>query len=429
MALNPAGLRWKQAANGTSSITKPGLTIQGDLMVVIVAGTSGSTAPAGWLQKGSTSASYGGYYLKLWYKVHGDEASTTSYTFTGSTECFMVTFAGADVDNPLGAVGAWESETSTTTPTYSGLTTEAENSWALAWCLDYSASSSYTAPGGWTERSDASGVCSDTKPMATPGATGSMDWTASGSSNFAMVGVEIRASKVARRLYFDSAAAAPLTPSTLCAQWDLNTASPLTRKLNDVRGSSAQSWRTYVDASSTNNEDSFLARFVVMLGTGYIQGGFLAVLQCAESSNSANDFSQISIKIIDPSGADRAVLFAGQTDTGTTGSEFPLSNVSPYQANAANRYFPKATLSRAMTPAYCYEGDALVVEIGYRQNSTGTTYTTNMYIGEPSATDLTDANETETTDNTPWIEFPWGLTLQGEGPEMAAQPIAYRLAT
>jgi hypothetical protein len=413
MALNPGGVRYIGSSTGSTPITKPTLTVQGDLMIL---GAFGSSQPSASGFATIWSGIVGTGYGLIAYKVHGDEAATTSYTVTNSSYSWFSTYRGADVNSPIGA-WSYTAESGDTTPTATGITTGTPRS-MIHGIITAESSPTFTPPSGMTETpsSDTSGGETCYVIQAEPGASGDKTWTASASGSFVMWLIEIREGQTSRRLYFDSAAAAPLAPSTWCAQWDLpadKSALP-SKKLNDTRGSSAQSWRTYTDASSTNNQDSVLARFVVMLGTGYIQGGFLAVLQSYEGNTLANCFSQISIKIIQPGGTDRAVLYAGQTNTGTSGSEFSATA----QANATNRYFPKATLSRAMTAAWAYEGDALVVEIGYRQNSTSTTYIAGMYIGEPSGTDLTDANETETTDNTPWIEFPWGLTLQGEGPDM-----------
>lgn len=418
MAINPAGVRWKQyLSTSSATATKPTLTIQGDLMVALCFTDTGTFGPpAGWVQLGSERTVSSGK-ARVYWKLHGDEAGTTTYVMgSGGTawQVRMLTFAGVSVAGAIGVVGDWETSSGTSTPSHTSIAYQYPNSMCLAICLHDTSTATYTAPGGYSEVLDANGATGDYKDDAGNMSSGVVQWTASASSTYYSMLIEIVESTVSRRLYLDSAASAPLAPSTWCAQWDLNMGSALTRRLNDERGSSAQSWRTYVDASSSNNQDSALARFVVMLGTGYIEGSFLAVLQCYESSTSANDFSQISIKIIQPSGADRTVLFAGQTSTATSGSEFS----STTQAAATNRYFPKATLSRAMTPAYYYQGDALVVEVGYRQNSTGTTYTGGMYIGEPSGTDLTDQNETATADDTPWIEFAWGLTLSGEGPDV-----------
>jgi hypothetical protein len=422
MAINPGGVRWKQYTTAASFTgTKPTLAIQGDLMIAwaMTDSTGTFTPPAGWTLVG-TEGVLGGGKWRVYSKRHGDEAGTTTYTFGSGGVSWTVkmwAFSGNSIDVDVGTVGDWESSSGTSTPSHASINYQFENSLCLALCIHEGGTATYTAPSGFAELHDATGNTSDWRDEVGSTSSGTVTWTASTSSNYETMLIEIPESKTCRRLYFDSAAAAEITPSSWCAQWDLpaDKSGLPTRKLNDVRGSSALSWRTFVDNSATNNQDSALARFVRKLGTGYIQGGFNAVLQCAESNSSANDFSQISLKIIQPSGADRAVLFAGQTNTGTSGSEFPASTTSPYQASAANRYFPKATLSRAMAAAWSYEGDFLVVEIGFRQNSTATTYTTNMYIGEPTTTDLTDLNETETTDNTPWIEFPWGITFSGEG--------------
>jgi hypothetical protein len=422
MAINPGGVRWKQYTTAASFTgTKPTLAIQGDLMIAwaMTDSTGTFTPPAGWTLLG-TEGVLGGGKWRVYSKRHGDEAGTTTYTFGSGGVSWTVkmwAFAGSSIDVDVGTVGDWESSSGTSTPSHASINYQFENSLCLALCIHEGGTATYTAPSGFAELHDATGNTSDWRDEVGSTSSGTVTWTASTSSNYETMLIEIPESKTCRRLYFDSAAAAPLTPSSLCAQWDLNTGSPLTRQLNDVRGSSALSWRTFVDNSATNNQDSFLVRFVAMLGTGYIQGSFNAILQAYETNAAANAFSQISIKIIKPDGTDRAVLYAGQTNTGTTGSEFAATA----QANAANRYFPKPTLSRAMTAAYCYQGDALVVELGFRQNSTATTYTCGFYIGEPSATDLTDLNETETTDNTPHIELPWGLILSGEGPEYMAQ--------
>lgn len=121
-----------------------------------------------------------------------------------------------------------------------------------------------------------------------------------------------------------------------------------------------------------------------------------------DETNSTDNYTvAIGIKVVQADGSDRGVLLAvtGSDDASATPPEMTV-------VTETNRSFlntaESATLT--LTPVVCSEGDFLVVETGYWQNSTSTAPGTLTYGTPSSTTDLPEDNTTVAANN-PWVEF------------------------
>jgi hypothetical protein len=428
MALPPAGVFRAVGTFSTGTSTspatgKPTNTLQDDVMLAWVSASSASitiTPPTGWISLGKATVST--TTVEYFYKVVTNETGTTTYTWTLSASvawaCQIITYTSIDPAIPVNVSGI-STSLATTTPATSNLTTTLPDTLNVVSFVGLSVPT-YT-PSGTTERSDAAGVEFADVAQAAPGATGAISSTASGSGDFICFIVALNRNTRGTRCYFDSAAAAAVTPGTFAAIWD-STGSATVKRMNLVKGSSTLTNRAVAEAVSTNNFDVCTGQYVMgPLGTGSLSGAFKCQMLSLESAAAANDFAQIAIKIIKPDGTTRGTAFTGQTDTATSGSEFATT--------ATNAMYPKPTLARDLTATDYINGDYLVVELGYRANNTSlTSMTGTLRDGEGASTDYLEDETVTTNTLCPWIEFTRGVLMAGEGPEFKPGPYLVRAA-
>lgn len=201
---------------------------------------------------------------------------------------------------------------------------------------------------------------------------------------------------MATRIYLPSSGAAPVTPST----WNFaNQINPLTFAGSLTKTSSAMT--TKLEATGTTNPTArAMLRYVIgPLEAQSISGTVKGQMRGLESNAGANASLALAIKIIQPGGADRAVLLAQTAgDSAAAGVELAtgsLTNARFLNASEANPTLTTQTATR---------GDYLVIEIGFR-SATATSRDISLRYGDTGGTDLTDGNTSETTDLVPWIEF------------------------
>lgn len=207
---------------------------------------------------------------------------------------------------------------------------------------------------------------------------------------------------MATRIYLPSTGTALVTPST----WNFaNQINPLT--LKGVRTKITSSVLSKVEATGTTSPTArAMFRWVIgPLAAQTIDGTVKGQMQGLESNAGANATIAIAIKIVQPGGADRAVLLAQTApDTTTTPPEFATTST--------NRSFRNSSEVAAipLTSQVATAGDYLVIEVGFR-SATTTTRNITLRYGDEFGSDLLE-NETQTTNGDPWIEFSDDIILR-----------------
>jgi hypothetical protein len=142
-----------------------------------------------------------------------------------------------------------------------------------------------------------------------------------------------------------------------------------------------------------------------LASSGTLSGNVKGIIRCQESATAANMRAQLLIKVVSRDGTTvRGTALAHQTAAGTE-----------FGTTLANRKFPldwAASPGTALTNVAYSAGDRIVLEIGYRNDTTSTTtYTATMSFGDNVGTDLAE-DQTSTAANCPWIEFDANLTFE-----------------
>lgn len=130
-------------------------------------------------------------------------------------------------------------------------------------------------------------------------------------------------------------------------------------------------------------------------------------IRVQESLGTDNERIQIVVRVVSEDGTSvTGTLYAGDTDT-TNPPSSEFSSTSP-----TNRVIPRQAISPvALTQVVAAAGDRLVVEIGTRHMSANAASDCTVIVGEESAADLTDDDESSTAANAAWIEFSSAITL------------------
>ena len=179
---------------------------------------------------------------------------------------------------------------------------------------------------------------------------------------------------------------------------------PLTFAGRLAKGGSTMTTRTQA-TGTTNPTLRAMLRYVVgpLVGqtiSGNVHGQMLA----SESNSGANATLAMAVKIIQPGGADRAVLLAAVgSDNAASPYELVLTTLTNRKFYNAAEAEPIPLTSQAAT-----QGDYLVIEIGFR-SATATTRNISLRYGDAGANDLQEGT-TETNDYAPWVEFSQDLT-------------------
>jgi hypothetical protein len=207
---------------------------------------------------------------------------------------------------------------------------------------------------------------------------------------------------MATRVYLPSSGAAPVTPTTWLFASQIN---PLTFRGVLQRISSAMTTRLQATGTVSPVSKAMLRYVIGPLAAQSISGTVQMVMRCMESNAGANAQLAMAVKIIQPSGADRATLLA------VTSSD---SAVSPYELTITLSTKRCWTLTETqplpLTTQSALAGDYLVVEIGFR-SATTTTRNISLRYGDAAASDC-PYSDNDANDYNPWVEFSSTLGLQ-----------------
>lgn len=213
---------------------------------------------------------------------------------------------------------------------------------------------------------------------------------------------------MATRFYF-GVQAPPVSPA-FDASWETTTSAirRLLEPWKDASIAAEQSSLTATTNSPAGAVDRLLAQYtsapldVNQTITGTVKGQ----IKAQESNLAADLRAQVLIWTMKSDGTSRGTNLAH--DTAALSSEFGTGG-APGQGN---RKFPRGG-AITLTSVAALAGDRLVIEIGFRKHESATTSRTGtIRVGNHNNTgnDLAE-NETDVTDDTPWIEFSQNLTF------------------
>jgi hypothetical protein len=129
-----------------------------------------------------------------------------------------------------------------------------------------------------------------------------------------------------------------------------------------------------------------------------IAGTVKGQMRVVESATGANENAQCVIRIVSGDGTVvRGTLLA--SDTSALSNEYSATSLT-------NRKFPKgwAGAGTSLSSVAVQDGDRLVIELGTRFGAVIGSYTAQARHGDTGGTDMAE-DESQTTDNVPWMEF------------------------
>lgn len=229
---------------------------------------------------------------------------------------------------------------------------------------------------------------------------------------------------MATRFYFVTGVTPSISPAFDTTAWNGRTDEAERRVLGkDIAGN-----------SGSNDVDSFGAATapVFNLSRQYIFEGLAAQtlsgtvkgqIRCYENQASNNATLALRIAVCAADGTDvQEALAISASDATTTPPEFS-------SATGANRPFQNASEQTLLTlnSVNIPEGGALIVEVGWRQGTGGTSRKVEILYGEPGGpgNDLPEDTTTNTGLN-PWIEFSHDFILStGGGPASTRGQLSY----
>lgn len=210
---------------------------------------------------------------------------------------------------------------------------------------------------------------------------------------------------MATRVYTESSGSVGVTPST----WNFaNQVNPVTVPGTLTQNTGAAMTSKTEATGLTSGAARAMGRTILgPLAAQTISGTVKGQMRGQESSIVADATPAMAVKLVQPSGADRAVLLAQTaSDSATAGNEFVTTLTNARFKNAAE------VAAIPLTTQSAEAGDYLVIEWGFRTGG-GTNNNITLSYGNNSATDLTDADTTVTAANNPWWEFSADLVMQG----------------
>jgi hypothetical protein len=194
---------------------------------------------------------------------------------------------------------------------------------------------------------------------------------------------------VATRFYLASTQTADITPG-YDAAWE-DTSIALVRKLYNYRIGFALGTVSFGDNNATNRDVLFRQYISEPLAEQTISAQTLKFqIRGAHNSAGANMFTAIGVRASSRSGASITGTILSVTRDGTV-----------FTGTLTNRQFTATTTSLAVN-----RGDRLIIEIGTGGTPGGSAdHDSDLRFGDSSTTDLSE-DDTSTTDNNPWVEFP-----------------------
>jgi hypothetical protein len=213
------------------------------------------------------------------------------------------------------------------------------------------------------------------------------------------------------RLYLDSTATPAISP-TYGGGWN-STAVAIRRRLNRTRQSSAMTTTTAVTSTATAPEFHLVAQYILTgLSAQTLKGFVRGEIRASESSVNLNGTVAVRLAKCDSAGANVVELLAVQANTYNAATPPELSTSLFSRTFSGTTAGPSNVSPIPFADATIAAGDALIVEIGVRDNDAGTS-TASLSIGDDSGTDLSD-NGNSSTANNPWIEFSAAIAVTSE---------------
>lgn len=239
---------------------------------------------------------------------------------------------------------------------------------------------------------------------------------ASGYSNLPSASFTITVT--ATRMFVSATATPGISPAA-AGGWS-SAASMVRRTLATTKTNTAITTVGVAETSTTNPYNVALLQMhsPALVGSGFIAGTVHGIFRMLESNASMNAYSQLVIRVVSADGTTVRGTALDVVNTG--GTEWATTT-------AANRY-AGLTANRTLTPVAFSNGDRILIELGYcARNTSATSYTGTIRYGDPTGTELADA-ESGTTDNCPWIEFSQALPFTAPaGSPIAVKSMALRL--
>jgi PKD repeat protein len=186
--------------NTTSpKVTVPAAVQSGDVLLLFATsnnGTAPTAVPAGWALVGDQTAGAGPdirtrLYEKVATSADASSQLTLTYAAVNKVDLVVAAYSGVDTTTPISAFASAGETVSRTTHTTPGTTVANAGSWVLSyWADKSSATTTWTAPGGQTQRSLSVGTSSgritslltDTNAVVPTGARSGLTATADSAS-------------------------------------------------------------------------------------------------------------------------------------------------------------------------------------------------------------------------------------------------------
>jgi hypothetical protein len=224
---------------------------------------------------------------------------------------------------------------------------------------------------------------------------------------------------MATRFYLPSSGAAPVSV-TKDAGWELQVSSFAQLACFTAKQSTAMAYTADTNDGDLTNADKCCRQWVsAPIGAQTIAAQTVELqMRCAEDNASNNLFLALGLRVVSNDGATvRGTLVTVARD----GLEMAVDSVLDGSTAWVNRRL--TTMTSSVT---AQDGDRIVIEIGAGGDpSGGSGHMHGLRIGDSAASDL-PANDTATTDDNPWLEFPNTLTFQGAGGNAARAAQQYR---
>jgi hypothetical protein len=213
---------------------------------------------------------------------------------------------------------------------------------------------------------------------------------------------------MATRFYLPSSGAAAVSPA-IDAGWELQVSSFARLATSTVKQSTAMAYTVDTNDGDLADKDKCCRQWV----SEPIAAQTIAAqtvefqIRCAEENSANNLFLALGLRVVSNDGSTvRGTLLAVTRD----GLEMVVDGNLDGSSNWVNR-----RLSATTTQVVAQDGDRIVIEAGGGGDpSAGSAHRHGLRIGDAAASDLAE-DDTSTTDDNPWLEFPNDLTFQGAG--------------
>ena len=387
------------------TMTKPSRTIAGDMVfsscTVDTNSTDSFAGGTTWTQIGTDNGNIAGLRLTAWWKIAGDgEPASWTLSGTGGT-------------NTLGAcaISLWRSIAQSSA--YEGNVVETTGTGTTATCGDITVSANalaicyvgalndptYTNSASYIEEIDENGTFHGGRVYPSGGATGDVSITLSTSETWVARHMSFAYNSTGVRLWLPSTGALAISPA-FPADWnDTEDADRITAVR--TRGSTAITTKSTDEASATNDFDVLARQYGIQVGAQTISGVIQSSIRSAESATGANARAQLLIRLVDSAGTAKSTLLAH--NTAANAEEF-AANATCASGLAASTY-GRMQDARTLTSQDAANNDYLLIEIGSRNHNTSATNMTICHSFGDTASTPMDRDNTETTANSPWIDF------------------------